>query len=204
METLSVPDPRNPTQRINFDFTDSSLAEARVGEISIVTSEKAPELLTVFCKACFALGRVLPRINLTYRLAQKRVGDRRAVVVVDQMAAILKDKGLASNETSRQSILDLDSLYSAAVEAEMETEAVLMYVERKLRDMEGALNALKSTLRLLEGSSRRANPNLTRAPYDDDTVSTWDAPSVVPELPDNTQKVTTPSGGTLVMGRARY
>jgi hypothetical protein len=59
-------------------------------------------------------------------------------------------------------------------------------------------------LRVIEGSSRRANPNLTRAPYDDDTVSTWGAPSVVPELPDTTQTVTTPSGGTLVMGRARY
>lgn len=157
---LEIPDPINAGGVIRFDLTEIHHAESRIPEISSVNGVRAQELMGFFSKACFLLGRILPTLHMNHRLAEKKVGDRSAVVVIDVMTETIKSKGLSNNDTTRQAILDLDPLYSQAVTDEIKTQAALLYVERKLRDMEGAFHATKEIHKTMSGLATRPNPML--------------------------------------------
>lgn len=163
---LTIPSPRKGPA-IKYDMTKVAAAEARVHEIAIVTAVKAPELMSTFSQACFTLGRYAAELFLNHRLAEKRTEDRKAVLIVDVIPTQLEEKKLGSNETNRQALLNLDPEYSDATIAEAETEAALIYVERKLRDMEGALNAVKRAAEIMNQIQYRANPNLSTGGMDD-------------------------------------
>lgn len=156
---LAVPSPKGG--HVKYDMTKVAEAEARVHEIAIVTPAKAPELMATFSEACFTLGRYAASLFLQHRLAEKRTEDRKAVLIVDVIPTLLEEKKLGSNETNRQALLNLDQEYSDSTVAEAETEAALIYVERKLRDMEGALNAVKRAAEIMNAIQYRANPNLS-------------------------------------------
>ena len=82
-EFLEVPDPRNAGATLRYDLREAHRAEARVAEIATVTPATAPELMATFSRGCFGLGRYLASLHYAHRLAKKRVGDRKAVLVVD-------------------------------------------------------------------------------------------------------------------------
>lgn len=168
MNLLTVPDPRTKGQKASFDLKDVEAAEARIHEIAVVTPVKAPELMSVFLRACFTLGRHYRDLHFLHRLAEKKAGDVRAAIVVDRLGEVLKAKGLANNDTSRAAVIDTDPEYSQAVEVEIEIDANLRYVDRKLQSMEGSLGAVK---RILDASSAvfwRSNPNMATGGLADD------------------------------------
>jgi len=158
---ITVPNPKKTGTPIKYDMSNVATAESRVHEIAIVTPAKAPELMATFSQACFTLGRYAADLFLQHRMAEKRTEDRKAVLIVDVIPTQLEQKKLGSNETNRQALLTLDPEYSDATVAEAETEAALIYVERKLRDMEGALNAVKRAAEIMNAIQYRSNPNLS-------------------------------------------
>lgn len=194
-EILTAPDGQR------FDMTLVLQAEARVHEIGIVTPTKAPELMSVFSRACFVLGHHLRNAYLGVQRARKATADRRAVVTIDVVPGKLEEKKLRDNETNREAIIQLDPEHGAAMEREAEYEAILLYLRRKIDDMEGALNAVKKVLGETEGVFRRHNHNMSAgAPdtFDDPHDPTDLTPASTPE-----PLVTTTPGG-LKVGRARY
>jgi hypothetical protein len=154
----------------NKDMIEIAVAESRVPEIAFVNPAKAPELMSVFSSACFALGRQVSKLHYEHRLAKKKLGDRAAVMLIDIIPDQMTAKSLRDNEQNRQAFLDLDPEYSAAWLAEAQAEALLMLTERKLRDMEGALNAVKEASRGQHGIAYRQNPNLQTGGFDLDAA----------------------------------
>lgn len=160
MDDLTFPNPGKSIAPIKLDMSEVNFAEGRVPEIAFVTPTKGPELMSVFSKACFVLGRHVANVYFHHRMAKKRLGDRAAILLIDVIPDKIKEKDLRDNEQVRQAFLDLDPEYSAAHVAEAQTEATLMLVERKLRDMEGALNAVKKAVDGQYGIFSRSNPTL--------------------------------------------
>ena len=150
-----------------FDLTLVHATEARIPEIAYVTPTKAPELLSVLSRACFTLGRALPVVYLGLQKAKQRVANRKAVLVIDVIPGILAEKKLSSNAETRQALMDLDPEYQKAVEAELEYAACVMYVRRKIEDMENALNSVKKILGETGDMHRRPNYNM----YDVEAVT---------------------------------
>lgn len=165
-EILEISNPRATLKLLSYDMREIHKAESRVHEIALVSASKAPELMSIFSAACFKLGRHMADLNLQHRLAKKRVGDRRAILIIDVIPEKLKEKNLAANEATRQAFLDRDPEYSDAAVGEAETESALIYIERKLRDMEGALNAVKRAADI--NIHFRPNPNLSTGGFEDE------------------------------------
>jgi hypothetical protein len=165
MDYLIIPNPKKELTPIRYDMRVINYAEGRVSEIAIVTATKAPELMATFSKACFELGRHFSDLHLQHRLAKKRLNDRKAVLILDSIPDKIQEKKAAkkdvsNNEDTRQAIMDLDPEYSEAWVAEAQTEAALLLIERKVKDMEGALNAVKKILGETYGIFHRPNPNM--------------------------------------------
>lgn len=134
-------------------------AEARVQEIAYVTRQKAPELISVFARACFTLSRYLTAIHLAHQMAIKAAANRRAVLLIDVIPGILSEKKLASNESYRESLITLDPEYDRLSTVEIEFEAALLYMKRKIEDMESALNATKKVVGETDSVYNRPNYN---------------------------------------------
>lgn len=185
-DTLVAPD------GTRYDMAYVHQAEARAFEIAIITPAKAPELMSIFSRACFSLGRALRSLYTGVEQAKKARDNRKAVMIIDVIPAQLEKRpNLSDNADTRKAFMDLDPEYGAAQDKLIEWEAQLLYVQRKLRDMEGALNAVKSAMRDTEGVWRRPNYNASGAGAAD-----------INELVDPQPTTTTPSG--LRIGKPRY
>lgn len=169
-------------------------AEARTHEIAIVTPAKAPELMSTFSRACFKLGRMLRELYRGVEKAKKDLANRKAVMIIDVIPEKMKARPeLNDNADTRKAFMDLDADYNSLSEKVIEWEASLVYVQRKLKDMEGALNAVKSAMRDTESVWKRPNYNTLGggAPGREE----------VNELVDPSPTQTT---GGLKIGRPRY
>ena len=142
-----------------YDMSQPNQAESRVQEIAYVTRQKAPELISVFARACFVLSRHLTAIHLAHQMAVKAAANRRAVLLIDVIPSILAEKKLASNESNRESLITLDPEYDKLSTVEIEFEAALLYMKRKIEDMESALNATKKVVGETDSVYNRPNYN---------------------------------------------
>lgn len=183
---------------MRFDMTASNLAESRVHEIALVTPTKAPELMSVFSRACFDLGRHLRDAYLASVRARKKAADRKAVMAIDVIPGLLKEKQLASNAETRQALTELDAEYSKLSDEEAQVEAVLLYIKRKIEDVEGALNAVKKILGESEGVFNRPNYNSFNTRFEEPREE-----PVQQVLTTDTRPPTNNPGG-FAIGRARY
>lgn len=143
-----------------YDLTLVNKAESRVFEIATVTPSKGPELLSLFCRASFDLGRILPQVYFAYLMAQKAVANRKAVLMIDVIPGRITEKKLSQNDATRQALLDLDEDYSNALTKEYEFEACMMYLKRRIEDVEEAIHSIKKALDETGESHRRANYNM--------------------------------------------
>lgn len=172
-----------------YDLTYVHQAESRTHEIAIVTPTKAPELLSVFNRACFVLGRYLRELYKGVEKAKKAREDRKAVLIIDVIPAKLKARDdLADNADTRKAFYSLDPEYSALSDQLIEWEATLLYVQRKLKDMESNGNAVKKVLHDTGDMYKRPNYNV----LDNDSTP-----------PPATSPTTTTPGG-LKLGKPRY
>jgi hypothetical protein len=153
-----------------FDTTLIEEAEGRMGEISIVTATKAPELMSLFNRACFALGKIVPKLYAGSLSAQKSVAIRKAVMIVDVIPGVIAAKKLDKNEATRQAILDLDTDYSAFVEKENEFAVAVMLFKQKLVNMESALSMTKKIYGETSAMNNRPNYNQFNTQFPEDTV----------------------------------
>ena len=153
-EHLTTPDGKT------YDLSRVFLAESRVFEIASVTPTKAPELLALFCRASFDLGRIIPQVYLGYLMAQKVVANRKAVLMVDVIPGKIAEKKLSQNDATRQALLDLDQEYSAALAKEYEFDAYMMFLKRRIEDIEESIHSIKKVLDETGPAYHRANYNL--------------------------------------------
>jgi hypothetical protein len=205
---LEIIDPRS-LQLVTFDLAEVVKTEQRVHEISFLTSGKAPELFSSFVRACFSLGEIYSKLVTLHRFAERKMAERRAIVMLEEVPKQLDKKG--SNAEMREAVLDSDVLYQACANNEILIEGAMVYCKLKLHAMEEALNAAKRVLSEQLPFQYRANPNLSAPsswnPHDSGTeeVEITATPSdgiqwVKPDGTPLSQDIST----TMKIGKTRY
>jgi hypothetical protein len=159
-DTLIVPNPLKGFDYLRYDMRLCLAAERRLEEIATVNPERGQELLALFNRAAFQLSRVYTDLHLQLELARGRVSERKAIMLVDYIPAKIKEKGLQDNTMSRQALLDLDEEFKLATSIHNNIEAYILYVEKQLKAMEGALSSVKKIYDATNSAYRRPNPNL--------------------------------------------
>lgn len=205
-DTLTTPDGKT------YDLSLPNTAEGRVHEIAFVTRPKAPELVALFARAAFALGRILPEVYLGYVLSGREVARRKAVVTIDVVPSQLTTRKLPSNAENRQALLDSDEEYNKALEREAHFDAAVMLLKLKIKDMDSAINALKKVIVDTEQVYNRPNFNTSNTNMDagqnedkDWVKKEWDFNDPQDTSPLDTPKqqtTATPTG--FKIGKPRY
>lgn len=122
-------------------------AEARLGEIAITNSHKAPELLSTFNQAWLELNRIVTM--LTYErnkaeLAKKRCKSE-AILCCNDAAILAKGHKKASADL-RDAMSELDPDVTKASETLNELEALLCFLKGKQEAFRKGFQAVKELL----------------------------------------------------------
>jgi len=134
------------------NLLDLNLALSRIGEIQGVTKLKAPELLSTFNKAWRDAAESIAVARVA-RIQAQRAADRvRAILLLDKIPTILKEKGLTSprspggSEDLRQAALDIDEEYQKALEIGDKIDCVVELLRGKQKSVEMAYSSVKKIL----------------------------------------------------------
>jgi hypothetical protein len=142
-------------------------AESRIKEIADVTPHKAPELMACFNQAYSELTRIISGVEYEYELSLKHAREVKAVIILDKVPEILRQKGLNSSknpggsEDMRSAILDLDPDYKSAQERILAIKAYLTLLEGKKKSIDMAYTAVKKILGGDQGSYRSIGNSVT-------------------------------------------
>ncbi len=127
-------------------------AEARIEEIAIINTAKAPELIVCFTRAYATLTDHLAVISTQVVKAQNTVAKRSAIVLLDEVPRILREKGVLSarspggSEDQRTAVLEMDPEYQVARDRLQELEAYYALVEGKQDNIERAYLAVRKII----------------------------------------------------------
>lgn len=137
---------------LEIDLSVVNSAERRISEISFVTAAKAPELLAAFNEAYVCAARYYARLELELDRAHNRAQRRRAIIILDEVPGIVKEKNLATSrspmgsEDIREAIVMKDDLYFSMQDKISAFRATKEFVYMKMRSLEMAYNAVKKIL----------------------------------------------------------
>jgi len=170
---LEVPIPGSD-QKYRFDMSRCFMVEKQLEEIENLNIQKSNALLASLYAVSFDL---ISAMDTTSRLASKaknRLAQRKAVITVDEMTAILKALGLTSNDTNRQGIIEKDAVYQKCLEEYDEISASEELLKLKFYKYEDAIRTVRSIAYNLVTVANRQNPNLNMAlgQMDSETVGT--------------------------------
>jgi hypothetical protein len=148
---------------LTIDVDRIKYATSRLNEVAFFNATKAPELLYTFTWAISEVADKLPTIGMAYDKAKAKLERRRAVVILDEAAEILKAKGLVSSkspngtEEQRECIVLLDQEYQVLQDKVAELKAAYALFSSKLKDFENAYNSVK---KLMDQNKSLNNENL--------------------------------------------
>lgn len=156
---------------IAIDLRKILEAEQRMIEVQAVTPAKASELCTVFTISWRDLHQNICQLESEKVSALKIVDRRKAVITLEVMPQILKDKGLSSNKETRESVLALDSELQAAQDVVDQISAIIELLRGKLKAFEWSY----ATVKKIMGSSDafnylgRTDDRLSANPVDEES-----------------------------------
>lgn len=139
-----------PERRI--DLAAIKRIEARIDEVALVTPHKAPELLAAFNKAYADLHEHVTVLEVERLRAEREANKRKAVVLLDNVVRILKEKNLWSaksptgSEDMRNAILDQDVQYEELTDKVGQLEAIIELLKGKMKSFEMAYTSVKKIL----------------------------------------------------------
>ncbi len=145
-DELSIPRGLPNSEPLVFDMKAIRFAENRTEEIASITPGKAPELMAVFNQAYAELVSMVSAVEYEYETACRKSREIKAVIVLDKVPSILKERGLQTNETTRQAIIDLDPDYQSAQETETILHSFKTLLEGKKKSIEMSYTAVKKIL----------------------------------------------------------
>lgn len=137
---------------LEIDLTNVYRAEGRIPEVAFVTPQKAPELLAVFIDAYASLAKHIVAVDFERSQAERAANKLRAIILLDKVPTILKDKGLTSarspsgSEDLRKAILDSDEEYTSALDKIDQLNALVELIKGKSRSVEMAYTSVKKII----------------------------------------------------------
>lgn len=163
----------NGTGGIVLDMTNVYIAEGRIQEVAFVTPHKAPELLSTFNVTFLELTRHITKLDYERNVAKRVANKMRAIILLDRVPAILKERGLATakspagSEDLRQAILDIDEPYQTACDRVDQITAIMKLLQGKLTSIEMAYTSVKKIIG--ENAYNMNNPNLKHGSSEDES-----------------------------------
>ena len=130
-------------QPIIIDLEQILIAEKRQDEVAYVNSEKAPELLATFNKQWLELSRLVAELTSARNVAERELGKRRSVILLDLMNERLAVKGVSSSADNREAVILLDEQYIKLSEIVDQIAAVLELMQGKRKAMDNSFTATK-------------------------------------------------------------
>lgn len=118
-------------------------AEARIADIQCVTPTKAPELLAAFTIAWRDLDQLVTLLNYQHVIAQAKLKEVRARILVDEVPDILKKKGLPSSKDVRDAVIDQDPKVQELVERVQQIFCILELIKGKKEAIGMAFSSVK-------------------------------------------------------------
>lgn len=134
------------SRRIDLPMEQVARAEARMEEVQFVTGAKAPELLTALNRGWLYVSKLALVVNQHKLKAETATATRRAIVLLDVMPALLKERGIRSSTEVRDAILIQDIEYATCMERENEIRAVLELLKLKAKGLENAFSSVKKII----------------------------------------------------------
>lgn len=98
----------------DIDFDQVKRIESRIQEIAIVSPTKAPELLATFNIAYLTCSRAVSKLEFEINTLQRAMDQRKSVLLLDELPAILKAKGIwtakspMGSEATREAVISAD------------------------------------------------------------------------------------------------
>lgn len=136
-------------------------SEARQDEVATVTKAKAPELLAEFNRSWRNLDKQVGIVRSEKLKAERALENRRAVLLVQVVGPLLKEKGLTSNDANREALITLDLEAIKLQETFDQIEGVYLYLVGKMRSFENAFSSVKKILGDTSYMSNIRNSNLS-------------------------------------------
>lgn len=170
MNVIRVPRALDGLDHLTLDMTDLRQAEGRLGEVAFTNAARAPELLATFNKAWLDASRYLNLLEYEQDIADRRVAEIRAIVIIDKLPALLAEKGLATSrsplgsEDIRQAFLDRDPDYKRMQELIVVLRSYVSLLATLKKGFENGYNSVKKLLGNDPTSGYRPNPNLPQSP----------------------------------------
>lgn len=144
-----------------LDLRDIGRLEARQVEVQYVTKVKGPELMTALNRGFLAVGKMVALVRSHKRQAEKRLALRRAVVLLDHLPKLLKEKDIdKANEDIREAACNLDTEYARLEDRVDQLAAMLEVLTVMQRGFEKAHGDARRITEQWEPSS----PNLNHVP----------------------------------------
>lgn len=129
-----------------IDLAAIQVSEARQSEVATVTPVKAGELLSTYNKAWADLHELITRLEAEKNRAKRAVDQRKAVLLLDDIPRILKEKGVASAADTRQAVIDRDEAYVRLSERLEAIEIVIALLKGKSKSFENAYTSVKKIM----------------------------------------------------------
>lgn len=158
--TLEVPIP-GTNQKYRYDLSACFLVEKQLEDIETLNIQRSNALLAALYKVSFEVIQAMDSISRLESKAKNRVSQRKAVIVIDEMAPTLKALGLTSNDSNRQGLIDKDPAYQELVEQHQDIEASYELLRLRNQKYEDAIRTVRSIAYNLVATASRQNPNLT-------------------------------------------
>lgn len=120
-----------------------AVAEVRVGEVAIVTSSTAPELLAFYNKSWAEVNDLLSAVVYQKRIAESRLRDIKNQKLLDEVPDIIKEKKLPGSKDIRDAILESYPECKELQEKIYQFECVMSLLETKSKKFENAFTSVK-------------------------------------------------------------
>lgn len=146
-----APGSDSPPLRANLEKVYVALG--RIEEVALLTSFKAPELLSTFNKAYLDLGRWSMSVLLEKSRAKAEMERIQATIVLDDAPRILAEKKVRESDATRQAVVELNVNYRAARDCFDNLVAIHEMFKHHLKTLEMAYTSAKKIL-------GEHNPNL--------------------------------------------
>jgi len=105
---VTIPPPVEGIQILELDFTELYISMGRVEELATMTSMKGPELLKTFIKGYSIAIRYTNMVELQKNKVAQALERRKAILLVDEIGAVLAAKRLKDTQSNREAIISLD------------------------------------------------------------------------------------------------
>lgn len=135
-----------------LNLGDLAKVEVRLQEIETVTKLKAPELLSAFTSGWKDIHQNVVTVQAHLVLCKRELERTKAVVLLDKVPTVLKEKGLVSDKRSmgsedlRNAVLSLDPDLQKCQEKFDYLECVLELLKGKLKSIQMGYEAVKKIL----------------------------------------------------------